>query len=98
APGNVRAVPAKKRDAGGQPDQCPRRDQNLERDDEAEQRHGGGGAEAGRAAQRIGDDHHRAAIGDLEGREELDGGTPLSPRPGGFYLDSTGWGRLPRPP
>src|SRR6516162_2713635 len=49
------------------------------------------GAETGRAAQRVGDDHHHAAIGDLERREELDGGTPLSPRPGAFHIDIIGW-------
>jgi hypothetical protein len=73
APGDVGAVAAKKRDAGGEPDQRPCRDQNLQGDDEAEQRHGRGGAEAGRAAQRVGGDHHHAAIGNFEWGKRLDG-------------------------
>src|SRR6266542_2980982 len=42
-------------------------------DDDAEQRHGRGGAEAGRAAQRIAGDHDHAAIGDLERGKERNG-------------------------
>src|ERR1700746_76392 len=55
------------------PDECPGRNQTLEGDDEPEQRHGRGGAEAGRAAQRVGGDHHHAAIGNFEWGKRLDG-------------------------
>src|SRR5262249_55346767 len=74
APGDVMAIAAEQRHAGDESDQRPRRDQRLHRDDKAEQRHRCGGAKTGRATQRIAGDHDHAAIGDLERRQELDGG------------------------
>jgi hypothetical protein len=74
APGDMMAIAAEQRHAGDEPDQRPRRDQHLHGNDEAEQRHRCGGAETGRAPQRIAGDHHDAAIGDFDRRQELDGG------------------------
>ena len=73
-PGHMFAVLPDQRDAGGKADQRPGRHQQLDRHDETEQRQGDRGAEAARAARRIGQEHHHAAIDDGEGGQGIDGG------------------------
>ena len=72
-PGDVLAVLAHQRNAGDDTGQCPGRHEDLQRDDEGEQRHRHGRAEARRAARHVGGDHHDEAVDKGEGGKRLDG-------------------------
>src|SRR6266480_4877150 len=74
---DVLAVAADDRGGGGDADQRPGRRQDLHRDDEREERQADRAAEAKAAAQREGEEEHRHAVGELEGRKVLNQETVL---------------------
>jgi len=65
-------------DRGGGDDAAPGGREDFHREDEREERQADRAAEAEAAAQREGEEQHRDAVGELEGREVLDqDGSPL---------------------
>src|ERR1700694_5748621 len=69
---DVPAVAADDRGGGDDAHQGPGGRKDLHRDDEREERQADRAAEAEAAAQREGEEEHRHAVGELEGREVLD--------------------------
>ena len=77
APVDVRAAAANDRDRRHDPDQAPRRREDLHRDGEREERQSQRAAEAERAAQREIKEKDRGAVRELEGREGLEQATRI---------------------